>query len=271
MDTITTSSAAHHNFHRHWLDMANDSVNNTNLMDVDGSADDNSMAAAAAAAAAALLFSPPSSVGSGISPGGPLSSLHPNSHLAHHHALSPLAPLALPPHSGATVGLTPAHHHHHQHIQQQLQQYAAAAVAAATAAAAAAAAASSAGDSTSPPPTLPLSLQPMAHHYNQNNNISGSNKRRSSGGTGLTVQQQLYRRSGTPTSSTTSSPSPRPLNSSKPNSTYSIIHLVTTIPRNICQTSLFVFLNIFTFIWYFLRTPFNWLIKHNQLNCIFFI
>lgn len=212
MDTITTSSATHHNFHRHWLDMANDSVSNTNMMDTDGSADDNSMAAAAAAAAAALLFSPPSSVGSGISPSGPLSSLHPNSHLAHHHALSPLAPLALPPHSAAAVGLTPAHHHHHQHIQQQLQQYAAAAVAAATAAAAAAAAASTPGDSTSPPPALPLSLPPIAHHYNHNNNnnISGSNKRRS-GGTGLTVQQQLYRRSGTPTSS----PSPRPLNSSE--------------------------------------------------------
>lgn len=169
------------------------------------------MAAAAAAAAAALLFSPPSSVGSGISPGGPLSSLHPNSHL-HHHVLSPLAPLALPPHSTAAIGLTPAHQHHH--IQQQLQQYAAAAVAAATAAAVAAA--SSAGDSTSPPPNLPLSLPPMAHHYaNQNNNVGGSNKRRSTGGTTLTVQQQLYRRSGTPTSSAASSPSPRLLNSSK--------------------------------------------------------
>lgn len=182
-------------------------------MDVDGSADDGSMAAAAAAAAAALLFSPPSSVGSGISPGG-MPPLHPGSHLAHHHALSPLAPLALPSHPVSTVGLTPVHHHHHQHIQQQLQQYAAAAVAAATAAAAAAAAASSAGDSTSPPPNLPLSLPSMVHHYGQNNNISGTNKRRS-GGTGLTVQQQLYRRSGTPTSSTTLSPSPRPLNSSK--------------------------------------------------------
>ncbi|VVC26890.1 Hypothetical protein CINCED_3A025195 [Cinara cedri] len=204
LDTITSSSGSHHNFHRHWLDMANESVTNSNLMDVDGSAEDSSMAAAAA-----LLFSPPSSVGGGISPGGPLSSLNPNSHLAHHHALSPLAP---PPHSANSVGLAPAHHHHHQHIQQQLQQYAAAAVAAATAAAAAAAAASSAGDSTSPPPNLPLTLPPMAHHYNQNNNITGPNKRRS-GGTGLTVQQQLYRRAGTPTSSTTSSPSPRLLNS----------------------------------------------------------
>jgi len=216
LDTITTSSAAHHNFHRHWLDMASDSVINTNLdglrlMDVDGSTDDKSMAAAAAAAAAALLFSPPSSVGNGVSPGGPLSSLHPNSHLTNHHALSPLAPLALPPHSAASVGLTSAHHHHH--IQQQLQQYAAAAVAAATAAAAAAAAASTSGDSTSQPPTL--TLPSMAHHYNQNNNISGSSKRRSTGGASLTVQQQLYRRSGTPTSSTISSPSPMPLNSSK--------------------------------------------------------
>lgn len=199
--------------------MAGDSVTNTNMMDVDGSADDNSMAAAAAAAAAALLFSPPSSVGTGISSGGSLSSLHPGSHLGHHHVLSPLAPLALPPHSAASVGLTSAHHHHH--IQQQLQQYAAAAVAAATAAAAAAAAASTAGDSTSPPPNLPLSLPPMAHHYNHtnNNNIiggGGSSKRRSTGSMGMTVQQQLYRRSGTPTSSATS---PRPLNSSE----YSIV------------------------------------------------